>query len=238
MSGREKENLIADWLEEHEEEVVRTADYIFRHPETAYKEELSSTYLASFLQENGFRVEKKTAGIDTAFTAAWGEGRPVIGFLAEYDALPELGHACGHNLLGTGAAAAACALKEDMERSGIPGTLRVYGCPAEEIMSGKIVMNRAGVFDDLDIAVTWHPFDRNRVSNDIWQAQDIKNYTFHGVGKERPGRGGAHECGSQLSAGACTRGRADALCLHRQRAARQRGAGSSKDKLLYPFQSA
>ncbi len=181
MSGREKENLIADWLEEHEEEVVRTADYIFRHPETAYKEELSSTYLASFLQENGFRVEKKTAGIDTAFTAAWGEGRPVIGFLAEYDALPELGHACGHNLLGTGAAAAACALKEDMERSGIPGTLRVYGCPAEEIMSGKIVMNRAGVFDDLDIAVTWHPFDRNRVSNDIWQAQDIKNYTFHGV---------------------------------------------------------
>ena len=73
MSGREKENLIAHWLEEDEEEVVRTADYIFRHPETAYKEELSSTYLASFLQENGFRVEKKTAGIDTAFTADWGE---------------------------------------------------------------------------------------------------------------------------------------------------------------------
>ena len=170
MSGREKENLIADWLEEHKEEVVRTADYIFRHPETAYKEELSSAYLASFLEENGFRVEKKTAGIDTAFTAVWGEGRPVIGFLAEYDALPELGHACGHNLLGTGAAAAACALKAYMEKVGVAGILRVYGCPAEEIMSGKIVMNKAGVFDDLDIAVTWHPFDRNRVSNDIWQA--------------------------------------------------------------------
>ena len=118
MSSREKENLIADWLEEHKEEVVRTADYIFRHPETAYKEELSSAYLASFLEENGFRVEKKTAGIDTAFTAVWGEGRPVIGFLAEYDALPELGHACGHNLLGTGAAAAACALKAYMKKVG------------------------------------------------------------------------------------------------------------------------
>ena len=120
MSGREKENLIADWLEEHKEEVVRTADYIFRHPETAYKEELSSAYLASFLEENGFRVEKKTAGIDTAFTAVWGEGRPVIGFLAEYDALPELGHACGHNLLGTGAAAAAC--RRTWRRWGWPGS--------------------------------------------------------------------------------------------------------------------
>ena len=91
-----------------------------------------------------------------------------------------------------------------MEKTGAPGTLRVYGCPAEEIMSGKIVMNQAGVFDDLDIAVTWHPFDRNRVSNDIWQAQDIKNYTFHGVSAHAsrsrrmagaPGCGGAYECG-------------------------------------------
>ena len=181
MDHIEKENRIAVWLADHREDVIRTADYIFQHPETAYKEELSSACLAAFLEKNGFQVEEKTAGIDTAFTAVWGEGRPRIGFLAEYDALPELGHACGHNLLGAGAAAAACALKADMEKTGAPGTLRVYGCPAEEIMSGKIVMNQAGVFDDLDIAVTWHPFDRNRVSNDIWQAQDIKNYTFHGV---------------------------------------------------------
>lgn len=174
-------NLIASWLTEHEAELIQTADYLFRHPETAYEETLSSRYLADFLERYSFRTEWKTAGIDTAFTAEWGSGKPILGFLAEYDALAELGHACGHNLLGTGAAAAACALKSDMESRKIPGTIRVYGCPAEEILSGKIIMNNHGVFDDLDVAVTWHPFDRNRVSNDIWQAQDIKNYTFHGV---------------------------------------------------------
>lgn len=175
------ENIIADWLANHESEIIQTADYIFRHPETAYREIQSSGCLADFLASHGFRVEKETAGIDTAFTAEWGCGRPILGFLAEYDALAEIGHACGHNLLGTGAAAAACALKADMEAGNVAGTIRVYGCPAEEILSGKIVMNDHGVFDDLDVAVTWHPFDRNRISNDIWQAQDIKNYTFHGI---------------------------------------------------------
>ena len=121
MDHIEKENRIAVWLADHREEVIRTADYIFQHPETAYKEELSSACLAAFLEKNGFQVEEKTAGIDTAFTAVWGEGRPRIGFLAEYDALPELGHACGHNLLGAGAAAAACALKADMEKTGASG---------------------------------------------------------------------------------------------------------------------
>lgn len=176
-----EKNIIADWISEHEPELIRTADYIFRHPELAYEEVLSSRYLADFLKEKGFSVSFGTAGIDTAFTAEWGTGKPVIGFLAEYDALAGVGHACGHNLLGTAVCAAACALKADMEDPWRPGTIRVYGCPAEEIMSGKIVMDKAGVFDGLDVAVTWHPFDRNRISNDIWQAQDIKNYTFHGV---------------------------------------------------------
>ena len=142
---------------------------------------MSSRRLADLLEENGFSVSWETAGISTAFTAVWGDGEPVIGFLAEYDALAGVGHACGHNLLGTAVCGAACALKEYMAAADVPGTVRVYGCPAEEIMSGKIVMDKAGVFDDLSAAVTWHPFDRNRVSNDIWQAQDIKNYTFHGI---------------------------------------------------------
>ena len=176
-----QENIIAAWLKSHEAELIQTADYIFHHPELAYQETLSSKCLADLLERNGFTISRKTAGIDTAFTAEWGSEKPVIGFLAEYDALAELGHACGHNLLGTGAAAAACALKEDMQASHTAGTIRVYGCPAEEIMSGKIIMNRQGIFDDLDVAVTWHPFDSNRVSNDIWQSQDIKNYIFHGV---------------------------------------------------------
>lgn len=174
-------NIIASWISCHEPELIQIAGYIFDHPELAYEEYLSSRCLSDFLDREGFSVSYKTADIDTAFTAQWGEGTPVIGFLAEYDALAKIGHACGHNLLGTGVCAAACALKADMEKTETPGTIRVYGCPAEEIMSGKIVMDKAGVFDDLDVAVTWHPFDRNRVSNDIWQAQDIKNYTFHGV---------------------------------------------------------
>lgn len=178
----QNENAITNWLIEHEEDMIQTADYIFNHPETAYQEKLSSKYLGEYLEANGFKVEWNTADIDTAFTATWGSGKPYVGFLAEYDALAEIGHACGHNLLGTAVAGAACALKADMEANGITsgGTLIVYGCPAEEILSGKIIMNDKGIFDDLDVAVTWHPFDRNRVSNDIWQAQDIKNYTFHG----------------------------------------------------------
>lgn len=174
-------NIIADWLVRHEEELVQAAEFIFQHPETAYEEVLSSRCLADLLEENGFSVSWETAGISTAFTAVWGDGEPVIGFLAEYDALAGVGHACGHNLLGTAVCGAACALKEYMAAADVPGTVRVYGCPAEEIMSGKIVMDKAGVFDDLSAAVTWHPFDRNRVSNDIWQAQDIKTYTFHGI---------------------------------------------------------
>lgn len=174
-------NRIADWIASHEAELTDIAHDIFCHPELAYEETYSSKRLASFLENQGFQITWKTAGIDTAFTATWGNGSPRLGFLAEYDALPEIGHACGHNLLGTGVCAAACALKNAMETSKTPGTILVYGCPAEEIMSGKIVMTKAGVFDDLDVAVMWHPFDRNRISNDIWQAQDVKNYTFHGI---------------------------------------------------------
>lgn len=174
-------NRIADWIASHEAELTDIAHDIFCHPELAYEEIYSSKRLASFLENQGFQITWQTAGIDTAFTATWGNGSPRLGFLAEYDALPEIGHACGHNLLGTGVCAAACALKNDMETSKTCGTILVYGCPAEEIMSGKIVMTKAGVFDDLDVAVMWHPFDRNRISNDIWQAQDVKNYTFHGV---------------------------------------------------------
>lgn len=174
-------NLINNWLTANKEELIHIASDIFCHPETAYQETYSSKRLADYLEEQGFQVTWKTAGIDTAFSAVWGNGKPTLGFLAEYDALPEIGHACGHNLLGTAVCAAACALKEDMTASGASGTIIVYGCPAEEIMSGKIVMNQAGVFDDLDVGVMWHPFDRNRISNDIWQSQDIKNYTFHGI---------------------------------------------------------
>ena len=189
-----------------------TADYIFCHPELSLKEYKSSRALADFLEAEGFKITWGLAGFETAFAAEWSSGQrgdepeesvqaeneptgPVIGFLAEYDALPGLGqkcvsrqeqdggpgHGCGHNLLGTACAGAACALKDRMQAENLQGTIRVYGCPAEEIVVGKIRMNEQGVFDDLSVAVTWHPFDRNRVSYDIWQAQDIKNYKFYGT---------------------------------------------------------
>lgn len=180
---------------DREKKMNETADYIFEHPELSMKEVLSSRRLADYLQEEGFSVRWGLAGLETAFCAQWGEGKPVIGFLAEYDALPGLaqepadhflpkegpGHGCGHNLLGTACAGAAGELKEQMENEGLTGTVVVYGCPAEETVTGKIIMNQAGIFNGLDAAVTWHPFDRNRVSYDIWQAQDIKNYKFYGT---------------------------------------------------------
>lgn len=183
------------WFEKYAGSMRAVAEYIFEHPEVSLQEKESSRHLAEYLEKNGFSVTWGLAGFDTAFCAEWGSGRPVLGFLAEYDALPGLGqeiscehqptggpgHGCGHNLLGTACAGAACALKAWMEAGQIPGTIRVYGCPAEEIVIGKIRMNEQGVFDELDAAVTWHPFDRNRVSYDIWQAQDIKNYKFYGV---------------------------------------------------------
>ena len=183
------------WFDQNKEEMIQTADDIFRHPELSGQEIYSSGRLAAFLEKQGFSIQWKIAGFETAFIAQWGSSKPVIGYLAEYDALPGLGqepvwecrtdggpgHGCGHNLLGTACAAAACALKAQMEAAGVEGTIRVYGCPAEEIVIGKIKMNEAGVFDDLSAAVTWHPFDRNRVSYDIWQAQDVKNYAFYGT---------------------------------------------------------
>ncbi len=116
------DNIIASWLDDHQEELVHTADYIFHHPELAYQETLSSKCLADYLESQGFKITWKTAGIDTSFTAVWGSGKPLLGFLAEYDALAGVGHACGHNLLGTAVAAAACAFKADMEATDAAGT--------------------------------------------------------------------------------------------------------------------
>lgn len=189
-----RNEIIQRWLEEHHDLIQETADYIFRNPELSLQEDKSSRCLADFLEKNGFSITWGLSGFKTAFLAEWGSGKPVLGFLAEYDALPGLGqelcceenptggpgHGCGHNLLGTACAAAACSLKAWMETEQVQGTIRVYGCPAEETVIGKIKMNEDGVFDDLSAAVTWHPFDRNRVSFDIWQAQEVKNYKFYG----------------------------------------------------------
>lgn len=182
------------WFENNRDRLVAAAVYLFEHPELALEETASANYLADLLAREGFSVTRGIGGLPTAFVAQWGSGKPVLGFLAEYDALPGLGqapvphreplpgcgHGCGHNLLGLADAAAAMALKHQMETEGLAGTIRVYGCPAEETLYGKVAMLKEGCFDGLDAAITWHPMDGNRVSEEVWLAMDVKRFRFYG----------------------------------------------------------
>jgi amidohydrolase len=133
----------------------RTSEFIHANPEIAMTEEKSSAALADLLEEFGFDVERGAGGVRTAFVARRGAGGPVIGFLAEYDALPGVDHGCGHNLIAGSNAAAGIGLAAALDD--LPGTVVVYGCPAEEAIGGKVYMANAGVFEGLDIALTTHP---------------------------------------------------------------------------------
>ena len=164
---------VLQWIEEKQELFTEVSDKIWRFAETGYQEYQSAQLLADTLESDGFIVERSIAEIPTAFVASYGSGKPVIALLGEFDALPGLsqkvsynqqpietngnGHGCGHNLLGVGSLAATMAVKEAMNAEGIQGTIRYYGCPAEENGSGKAFMARAGVFDDVDLCLTWHP---------------------------------------------------------------------------------
>jgi aminobenzoyl-glutamate utilization protein B len=164
--------------------------------ELGYMEYESSRLLASHLQENGFSVDMGVAGIPTAFVATFGEGSPVIGILAEYDALPGMsqdttafkkalveggaGHGCGHNLLGTGSVAGAVAISKWLAE-GHQGTVKLFGCPAEEGGGGKAYMAREGCFDGVDIALDWHPDICNLVNTEAGLANVQMRFTFHGI---------------------------------------------------------
>lgn len=156
------------------------SDRIWAMPELAFEEYSSVSEQIEMLEREGFRITRNVGGLATAFLAEYGAGGPVIGILGEYDALPTLsqvagvlehtpttrgaaGHGCGHNLLGAGSALAAAALKEALATHNISGTVRYYGCPAEEAGGGKTYMTRAGVFDDLDVALCWHPHVVNEI---------------------------------------------------------------------------
>lgn len=136
-------------------ELVKIAKTIFQIAELSHQEFRSSKLLADFLQENGFSVERKIGGLETAFIATAGHGKPKIALLAEYDALPAIGHACGHNMIGTMSCGAAVGLKKAFQD--LPFTLVVVGCPAEEHGAGKKELIKAGVFKDIDIAMMIHP---------------------------------------------------------------------------------
>ncbi|MEX2314944.1 MAG: M20 family metallopeptidase [Thermomicrobiales bacterium] len=149
----------------------KTSEFIHANPEVAMTEEKSSAALADLMEEFGFDVERGAGGVKTAFVAKRGSGSPVIGFLAEYDALPGVDHGCGHNLIAGSNAVAGIGLAAALDD--LPGTVIVYGCPAEEAIGGKVYMANAGVFDGLDIALTTHPGAGGRTTNPVTEGSGL-----------------------------------------------------------------
>jgi aminobenzoyl-glutamate utilization protein B len=191
------EKVVVQHIEKNKAQYEKTSLAIWELAELGFQEDKSTLLLQNLLKENGFNVVSGQEGMSTAFIAEFGEGKPVIGFLAEYDALPGLsqkvsanmepleerapGHACGHHLFGTGSAAAAIALKDWMIKEKIKGTIRVYGTPAEEGGGGKVFMARGGLLDDVDAVLTWHPASRNDASAESSLAIVSAKFTFKGV---------------------------------------------------------
>jgi len=205
---------ILDWLDAENATFTAMADDIWSHPETGFREHRASKLQAGRLESAGFRVRRGLSGMETAFVAEWGAGRPVIGLLGEYDALaglsqkrqptpaPEVeggpGHGCGHNLLGTACLASAAALRRWLESAGRPGTVRYYGCPAEERVIGKVFMAREGLFSDLDAALNWHPGDLNMPGKG--RAVGVRDLTFRFRGRTAHAGGAPHKGRSALDA--------------------------------------
>lgn len=181
MNLAEIKHEIEDLAEKHKEEFETVSACIFEHPELAYEEITARDTLCGLLERHGFSVKKGAGSLETAFVAEYKSEKPgmTFAFLCEYDALPEIGHACGHNLIGTSGAGAGIVLKEIMEKYGLGGTLKVLGTPAEENGSGKITMLDEGIFKGIDMALIMHPSDMS-MADDISFAAVNKIYTFKG----------------------------------------------------------
>ena len=179
------------------DELKTLAQTLWENPEIAYQEKLASRETADFLRRYGFSVEEKYLGIPTCIRAVWGAGQPVIGILSEYDALPGMsqkvtshpepvvqgnpGHACGHNLLNGASVGGAIAIKEELEQRGLPGTVVFYGCPAEEVLTGKPLMAREGAFRELDLAFAFHPYHINAVAKNVYSGVNSVKFHFKGI---------------------------------------------------------
>ncbi len=189
---------LAELIDVRKDQYIALSDAIWEEPELRFEERAAAERLCRVLEEWGFAVERGAGGVETAFVATAGSGGgPVIGFLGEYDALPSLsqragvcaeepllpggpGHGCGHNLLGVGALAAAVATRDYLAEAGIEGTVRYYGCPAEEGGGGKVLMVAAGLFRDVDAAITWHPSDEHYVFSASTLATQALEFFFTG----------------------------------------------------------
>lgn len=186
-----------DILRDKEKKLYKLSDAIWEFAETNYQETRSAKYFCDALEEDGFSVERQYNGIETAFLAEYGQGKPVLAFLAEYDALPDLGqeadcllkkrhnenadgHGCSHNALGMGSYAAALVLKEYLEKTKKEGTVRLYGCPAEEGGFSKAFLVRDGKFDDVDVVLAWHPDNMNYIAPAALLATILVHVTFKG----------------------------------------------------------
>lgn len=198
MSDLKKvKDYLMKWNEANTIPFYEAEKKIWDNPELSMQEFRSSAVLIGLLEENGFTVEQGVAGMPTAFIATYGKGRPVIGINAEYDALPGLsqhedvldkkakvngapGHGCGHNLLGTGGAKAAIAVKNAIEEFGLKGTIKVLGTPAEELCLGKPFMGKAGCLEGFDAFLDWHPWSYNKANYDSCSAYFSVKYHFTG----------------------------------------------------------
>lgn len=183
-------------LNANTERFSKAAREIWENPELGFLEYTSSKVLIDELQASGFDVEIGVAGMPTAFVATYDKGGPVIGFLAEYDALPGLsqdavpyrsviveggsGHGCGHNLFGTAVVASGVALKEWIDANNINATIKIFGTPAEESGGGKVYMARDGIFNGVDAVINWHPSDRNAANASSCNAVIGGRFKFHG----------------------------------------------------------
>lgn len=214
MNTNKSTRIVVDWLDQNQSRFIEMADQIWRTPELGWKEFKSSRLQADCLEDEGFSITWDVADINTAFVAQWGKGKPILGFIGEYDALPGLsqknqstkeaidddgpGHGCGHNLLGTGAVASAVAVQKWLQSNGASGTVRYYGCPAEENGGGKVFMARAGAFDDLDAALNFHPDSMNMASKG--GAVGVNSIYYRFFGRSAHAGGAPHKGRSALDA--------------------------------------
>lgn len=192
-----------DHLDKLRPDLVNVNQDIWSYAELGLQEHRSAARLIGVLKKAGFTVREGVSNMPTAFVAEYGKGRPIIGILAEYDALPELsqdvsgarrpvegrsaGHGCGHSALGTAAVGAALVVKQAIEKHKLPGTIRLYGTPAEETVIGKVYMTLDGQFNDLDACLHWHPGTKSRVEYGSTKAAISTKFTFHGLAAHASG---------------------------------------------------
>ena len=214
MALKADSKSILGWLGANEKVFTEMSDQIWAKPETNWGEFFASGLQADYLEKEGFRITRNPSDMKTAFIAEWGEGKPILAYIGEYDALPGLsqktvpyrepvkegaaGQGCGHNILGTAGVAAAVALKKWMQENQIAGTIRYYGCPAEEIGGGKVYFARDGYFDDLDAALSYHPAIYNMAS--LFRTVAIISSTFYFKGQSAHAGSAPHMGRSALDA--------------------------------------